>query len=259
MAIRCMIICLFLCLGCHTAGTERGTPTFTVNVPKNDDPVIALAAHEEAAPRPAAASSDDSLILAAGCIEKGDPAGAAEHLKKHVRMHPDQLMIRAYLAELLLKLSCLPDAQFHFEQFLADAQDSDGPARQKILHCHTRLMEIAQRRDDLYRERLHRGIGFVLLARQLDSEKTDDVEGGFRERLLCKASVELASARKLRPDEPRPCWYLAEVWNKLHQYRSAEKALRNAKSLAALLPLPPAEQRALALAAATPEIREARP
>jgi hypothetical protein len=230
-----------------------------VSAPKNPEPAVALAAFEEAAPRPAAAAADDNLILAAGCIEKGDPAGAAEHLKRHVRAHPDQLMIRVYLAELLLKLSRLPDAQFHFEQFLADAQESAGPAREKILHCHTRLMEIAQRRDDAYGEHLHRGIGFVLLARQFDNVPADDAQVGFRERLLCKASVELSAARKLRCDEPRPCWYLTEVWNKLHQPRSAEKALRSAKTLAALLPLPPAEQRALAVAAAAQDLRDSRP
>ena len=158
-------------------------------------------------------------------------------------------MIRAYLAEILFKQKRYLDAQDHFEHFIADAQNVEGPARKQILHCHTRLMEIAQERDDSYGEHLHRGIGFVLLARQLETASAGgEAEPGFRERLLCKASAELTRAAKLRPDEPRPPCYLFEVWTKLDQPRSADKSLRTAKHLAALLPLAPSEQRALVLA-----------
>jgi hypothetical protein len=191
---------------------------------------------------------DDYLVLAATCIEKGDSSTAVEHLKRHVAAHPDQIMIRAYLAEILFKLKRLPDAHRHFEQFVFDAEDSTGPPRKHIVHCHTRLMEISRERKDDYGEHLYRGIGFVLLARQLDSTLAAEAEPGFRERLLCKASVELTKANKLRPEEPRPSWYLYEVWTKLDQPRSAEKALKKTKSLALLSPLPPAEQRALTLA-----------
>jgi Flp pilus assembly protein TadD len=86
----------------------------------------------------------------------------------------------------------------------------------------------------------------VLLVRQLEAGiGSEEVEPGFRERLLCKAVAELNKAKKLRPDEPRPHCYLVEVFTKLDQSRSADKALQTAKRLAALLPMPPSELRAL--------------
>jgi uncharacterized protein HemY len=203
---------------------------------------IVRAHHEAPAP-----TTEDGLSLAAGCIEQGDQAGAVGHLSRHIKAHPDQIMIRAYLAELLVKMKRWPEAQEQYERFIAAAQLDDGPPRKHILHCHTRLMEIAQDRDDAYGEHLHRGIGMVLLARQLDASVGTAVEPGFRERLLCKASTELTKASRLRRDEPRPHCYLAEVWTKLDQPRPAERARCKAKELAALLPLPPAEQRGLRL------------
>jgi Tfp pilus assembly protein PilF len=192
------------------------------------------------------APADDSLALAAVCVEKGDAAGAAEHLRRHVRQCPDQIMIRAYLAEMLVKMSKLADARDQFERFIADAQSVDGPAREHVLHCHTRLMEIAQSRGDAYEEHLHRGIGMVILARRLETNgDRSEAEWCFRERMLCKAASELTAAKKLRPDESRPHWYLVEVWTKLGQTHAAGKSLKQAKAMAALAPLPPAEQSAL--------------
>jgi tetratricopeptide (TPR) repeat protein len=208
---------------------------------------VVPALYLESRPAPPASPPDDDLGLAAVCIEKGDRAGAAEHLKKHIKAHPEQIMIRAYLAELCVQMKRLPEAQYQFEEFIAAAQDCDGPARKHVLHCHTRLKEIAQERDDPYAEHLHRGIGMVILARRLEDGLRDDAEPGFRERLLCKASAELTTARNLRPDEPRPHWYLFEVWTKLGQTHAAEASLKRAKSLAWQWPLPPAEHRALAL------------
>ena len=57
-------------------------------------------------------------------------AGAAAHFKNHLQRYPDQIMVRAYLAELLFKLSKLPDAQDQYERFIAEAQQNEGPARQ---------------------------------------------------------------------------------------------------------------------------------
>jgi Tfp pilus assembly protein PilF len=213
---------------------------------RNVNETVVVAKHEETPAPPALPAGEDALGLAAACIEKGDVSGAAEQLRKHLRAHPRQIMIRAYLAELLLKMKDLPEAQHQFDCFIAEAQGAKGPAHKHVLHCHTRLMEIAQDRDDAYGEHLHRGIGMVLLARQLEAGiGSEDVEPGFRERLLCKAVAELNRARKLRPDEPRPHCYLVEVFTKLDQPRSADKASQTAKSLAALLPLPPNELKAL--------------
>lgn len=214
-----------------------------------DDNSIVAVKHEESKPLTPLAPVEDALALAAVCVENGDVTGAAGHLHHHLKTHPEQIMIRAYLAEILLQTKQYPDAQYHFERFIAEAQESDGSTRKHVLHCHTRLMEIAQARNDGYAEHLNRGIGLVLLARQLDTDlAAAETEQGFRERLLCKASRELRQAEKLRPDEPRPSLYLFEVWTKLDQPRSAERALKKAKAYAALLPLPPAEYRLMQLA-----------
>jgi tetratricopeptide (TPR) repeat protein len=246
---------LLFCLGCQTAPSSDWVGS------RNWAPAVASkTADEQPAPAKQAApgaidqrlltsaEADDALDLAASCVERGDSEGAAVHFQRHLKLHPEQIMIRAYLAELLFKMKRMPDAQDQFERFIAAAQDAAGAVREHVVHCHTRLMQIAQERGDAYGEHLHRGIGMVLLARQLEAARADEVDAGFREHILCKAVSELTRARKARPDEPRPCFYLAEVWTKLAQPRSADRALRQAKDLAALLPLAPAEQRALARA-----------
>lgn len=244
MRFRCVALFLCLTLGCR--GLTRQREGGEIGEPIKPSEAVAQARFEETPTPVTSPMMDDSLGLAALCIEKGDSTGAAEHLGKHLQAHPEQIMVRAYLAEILLKTKKLPEAQHQFERFIAEAQDSNGPARKQALHCHTRLMEIAQDRDDSYAEHLHRGIGMVLLARQLEGNiDREDVEPGFRERLLCKAVAELNKAKKLRPDEPRPHCYLVEAFKKLDQPRSAEKAAQTAKSLSALLPLAPAEMHSL--------------
>src|SRR5438045_3695670 len=47
---------------------------------------------------------DDPLTLAAECLEAGDESAACTHLEAHVRAHPEQIMFRAHLAELLVKV-----------------------------------------------------------------------------------------------------------------------------------------------------------
>jgi hypothetical protein len=164
------------------------------------------------------------------------------HLRGHLREYPDQLMIRAYLAELLFKAEQWADAQDQFERFIAAAQVDDGPARQHIVHSHTRLMEIAQQRGDAYAEHLHRGVGMVLLVRRLDeADAANKLEAGFRERLLCKAAAELTRAARQREDEPRPYCYLGEVWGMLGQVRAREIAMAKAREKTEILQLPPGE------------------
>jgi tetratricopeptide (TPR) repeat protein len=241
MKIRYLTVGLCLSFGCQglTARSERaeGKPPAVVQVATPDS---TKPSHNAVAP------ADDALGQAAACVERGDAAAATEHLRRHVRQFPDQIMIRAYLAEMLVKMNKLADARDQFERFIADAQSVDGPAREHMLHCHTRLMEIAQSRGDDFEEHLHRGIGMVILARRLEaSGDRNGAEWCFRERMLCKAASELTAAKKLRPDESRPHWYLVEVWTKLGQPRAAERSLKQAKAMAALAPLPPAEQSAL--------------
>ena len=196
---------------------------------------------------PVAAPADDALQQAAACIERGDEAGAVPHMVRHIQANPEQIMIRAYLAELLLRLQRLPEAQWHFERFVAEAQETDGPAHKQLVHCHTRLMEIAQDREDTYGERLHRGIGLLLLARQEQALREANDPDGLRQKLLCKAVAELKAAHEVRPDEARPCWYLFEVWSALNQPRPAGRALREARDAAPFsTALTPAERRGLA-------------
>ena len=123
--------------------------------------IVAAKFEETPAPPSQPVPGEDALGLAASCIEKGDNAGAEGHFIKHLQAHPEQIMIRAYLAEILLKMKKLPEAQQQFDRFIAEAQDADGPAKKHVLHCHTRLLEIALDRDDAYGEHLHRGIGYL--------------------------------------------------------------------------------------------------
>ena len=183
----------------------------------------------------------DELTLAADCLERGDDSAAATHLERHVGQHPDQIVFRARLADLLTRLDRLPEAQAHFEAAAAAAQDGPAAARREMVHYHTRLMEIARHREDAYAEHLHRGIGLYLVGSRLA-----DKDAGEAERLLCKAAAALKEAQDIRPDDARPAWYLYRAWSQLDQPRPAERALRKAVANAPFSPLTPAESRELA-------------
>jgi tetratricopeptide (TPR) repeat protein len=228
------------------AGCQGVSPYSPVRFPQS--PQIERASHAEAdpidPPRPS-----DPLELAADCLERGDEAGAANHLCKYVRANPDQVVFRAQLADLLARLDRLPEAQSHYQAAAALAQD--GPARDRLVHYHTRLMEMARLRGDEYAEHLNRGIGLYLVAMRL----TDSDEKGDAERLLCKAAKALNEAQAHRPDDARTAWYLYRVWTQLEQPRPAERALRKAMGGAALSELTPTESRELAMAAAPSLLR----
>jgi len=182
-----------------------------------------------AEPRPipvAAPLPVDSLTLAAECLDRGDDAGAVPHLKEHVRAHPDALVLRLHLAEVLRKIGRTDEARSQFERFVSDAQTADGPAATKLVHAHTRLMELA---DDEYGEHLHRGIGLVLLVRKwtADPERRDAVAS---EQTLAKAAKALKVAIELRPRDPRANLYLAEAFEGLGQPSAARTAIRTARA-----------------------------
>ncbi len=186
------------------------------------------------------------LSLAAAFLAQGQDERAAPHLADYLEAQPDHLVIRAHYAELLLRLERRGDARKQFERFIAEVQDHEVLARQHLVHCHSRLMEIAEGEEDEYTEHLHRGIGLYLLARQL--ARQGDTEGEAAEGLLCKAAGELTVARLRRPDEARPYWYLYAVWSELAQQQPASRCLRAAEAAASLSYLTPAEQRDLYLA-----------
>lgn len=187
------------------------------------------------------------LSLAAAYLELGDEDGACPHLAKYVEVHPENLIIRNHLAELLLRLHRLAESRQEFERFIADAQDQGEPASKNLIHCHSRLMEIGEEDADEYGEHLNRGIGLYLLARERAA--LPDPEGQLpTEGLLCKAAGELTLARLKRPDEARPCWYLYEVWSRLPMRQPALQCLHAAEAAAPFTYLTPTEQRGLQLA-----------
>lgn len=174
------------------------------------------------------------------------PPPSGMQLAQFVATHQDEPLLRARFAELLFGQKHLPEAQAEFERYVAAAQDDEGAARH-VIHCHSRLMEIAEECEDGYAEHLHRGIGLYLLAREREALPDPD-EALPVEALLCKAAAELSLARRERGGEARPCWYLHEVWSHLGQSQPARRWLREAVAEAPFSYLTPCEQRRLTLA-----------
>ncbi len=187
------------------------------------------------------------LSLAAAYLALGQDELAAEQLERYLRTQPDHCVVRGQYAELLLRLDRTEAARAQFERFDADLQDHDALARQHLVHCHSRLLDIAQAEEDEYAMHLHRGIGLYWLARRRGELSDADAEPSS-EGLLCQAASELTLARRRRPDEARPCWYLHEVWACLGQDQPARRWLRAAESAAPFSYLTPAEHRSLYLA-----------
>jgi tetratricopeptide (TPR) repeat protein len=186
---------------------------------------------------------NDPLSMAAACIERGDEAEAAVHMLTHVRSHPDQVMFRMQLGEILLRLKRHGEAQQQFEEFISLAQDGSPAVQKQVLHAHTRLMEIGREREDEYVEHLNRGIGLFIVAEGLIANEAEPAEF---QRMLIRSANELREAQTLRPDQARPAWYLHRAWLALDQSRPAEKSLRKAKSASAFSFLTPRESRELA-------------
>jgi tetratricopeptide (TPR) repeat protein len=184
------------------------------------------------------------LSLAAAFLALGRDEQAAEQLDRYLKAQPHHYVVRGQYAELLLRLDRLDSAREQFERFEADIQDHDKLAREHLVQCHTRLMDIAKRIEDDYALHLHRGIALYWLARQRD-ELGDGGDELSSEGLLCQSASELVQARRERPDEARPCWYLHEVWSQLAQRQPATRWLRVAEEAAPFSYLTPAEQRRL--------------
>jgi hypothetical protein len=187
------------------------------------------------------------LSLAAAYLEENDSGSACAHLALYVDANSDPLPVRARYAELLFQLRRLPEASGQFEAVVCEAQRCDGPNVPDLVHCHSRLMAIAEQSGDIYAEHLHRGIGLFLLARKCT--RLPDMEKGLStESLLFKAAAELTLAHLKRPEEARPCWYLYEVWSRLEQRQPALCRLREADAAAPFSYLTAAERCSLCLA-----------
>jgi len=205
------------------------------------------------------------LSLAAAYLELGNPALACFHLEEYVQSHREDLLARVQLAELLVRMNRRQAARRELESCVELAQelselpspgasssqggsgDRDSGAGHLLIHCHSRLMEIAESQGDAYAEHLSRGIGLLLLAGEAaaspETEKELPSEG-----LYCKAAGELTLALDERPGEARPSWYLHLVWSRLGQLAPARRCLREAVALDPFSYLTPVERRRLHLA-----------
>ncbi len=240
--IACLL-CLAILAGCHTFGP---VPTETPNEPA-PVPGGPLAEREEysvLSRSERTTPATDSLAEAADCLERGDSVGATRHLARHVAQHPDQVVFRLQLAELYFRKDELAEAARHYESGIACAQSGPPAVRKQLIHCHTRLMEIAQARSDEYGEYLHRGVGLLLVGEQL----TGQSDSSEVERLLCKAATALKRAQELRAGEARPAYYLHRVWERLDQPRAADRAIAQARAAAPFSELTPSEASAVARA-----------
>jgi tetratricopeptide (TPR) repeat protein len=189
------------------------------------------------------------LSLTAALLELGRWDEACVQLSQYVKTHPRELDIRAQHAELLLRLHRGREAHAAYERCVAEAQQQGGEAgTAHLIRCHSRLMEMAEGRDDPYEEHLHRGIGLYLLGKETADLPEAEAELPS-ESLYCKAAGELTLARQERPAEARPCWYLYSVWSRLAQRQPAQRCLREAAEAAPFTYLTPVEQRGLHMAA----------
>lgn len=240
--------------GCHVISPEhlRGERPEVVSKPVDGAPedtepkVIAKPVSRNAAEKELAAPAeiDDPLGLAADAMVAGNDVVAAKQLTRHVKAHPDQLVFRNQLAEILFKLERYADAQYHFEKFDEMATGSSKSLLGRRIHCHTRLMEIAQIREEAFAEKLHRGIGLFLIGCEVQSKAEDPGElSADAEKLWCRAANELNEAHKLREGDSRPVWYSYLVWTRLDQPRPAEKALKVAAANSIFSSLPAGEDR----------------
>jgi hypothetical protein len=139
-------------------------------------------------------------------------------------MHPEQPLYRLQLAELYLRSNYPFNAKFHYEEFVALAQESPALQPHRVT-AHIRLMEMAQRSGDRFAELFHRGVGLLLLVKQMDGMK--DRDEMFCEEMLCKSLRALTDAKELQPTDPRVRVYLAEVHARAGN-RSGAKAERAA-------------------------------
>jgi hypothetical protein len=250
--LTCWLTLLLVAAGCHTVLPAEDADQSN-QAAQQQQPVAPEAASGELtnavaenAPAPEPDPARSHLSEAATCLEKGDEEHACPHLARYLAVHPEHLVVRGQYAELLMRLQRWPEARSEYERCAADAQElGEGGLRQQV-HCHTRLMEIAEAQEQEYDEHLHRGIGLYLLARV--QAAGSEADGEYPESLLCKSAAELSLAHLERRDQAQPCWYLYQVWTRLAQRGPALRCLRQAEQAAPFSYLTPREQDGLHLA-----------
>jgi hypothetical protein len=168
----------------------------------------------------------DHLRAAALLVDRGEIAPAIPHLKAHLKQHPDAPMIRAYLAELLMKVGHEGEAKTQYERFVRDADGKDGLAKHHLVHAHTKLMEIAAESDDTFHEYYHRGVALMHLA-------SPAADGGetWNEETLSKAMIAIRAAIAAEPGDPKPLLPLMEIQLRLDQPAAARQTRMKLKAV----------------------------
>jgi tetratricopeptide (TPR) repeat protein len=187
------------------------------------------------------------LSLAAAYLAQGDEPRACDQLRQFLDAQPDHRNARFYYAELLCKLGQATEAREQFEHTIAVCQEEVPVDARHLLHCHGRLLKLAEAADDEYEVCLQRGIGMFWLAQA--RAKLGEPAGDLPvEALLCRAAGSLSAAHELRPEEARPCWYLHRIWQQLAQQHQAQHWLNETQNAATFSTLTPSEQRSLQIA-----------
>jgi hypothetical protein len=237
---RSWLVWCLLCLGCQSLALPEG---------ENADPEAErpLGYYDQDVARDSGVTSSP-LSLAAEAIRQGDEAAACRHLACYLTDHPGHFEVRVHYADLLLHQDRREEARAEFVRCIAQAQERGQRTLRERIHCHGRLLDMAETEDDEYGMHLHRGLGLYLLA--IERAELGDGEDGPLpvQAILCRAAGELTTARTLKPGASQPSWYLYKVWSALGQPAAAERWLRRTREIAAFDPLTPAEQRELQLA-----------
>ncbi len=261
MAARAFALVCLTCLGCQTLPAGRGDgqggsgPLWAQGQAAlragDSSQAIQLfersLQHQPEFPR-------SHLSLAAAYLAEGDEETACAHLDRFVATEPDHRNARYLYAELLWKRGLRDQARAQFQETIAAYQEARPVDARQLVHCHGRLMALAEESQDDFELQLQRGLGFYWLA-QARSQLGDPQGDMPVEALLCRAAGCLSAAHGLRPEDARAPLYLHEIWRRLGQQQQAQRWLREARAAAPFAALTPQEERTLHLAGAM-ECRE---
>jgi tetratricopeptide (TPR) repeat protein len=186
------------------------------------------------------------LPQASQALERGDHAQACDLLRAYADRHPESRHARAFYAEVLAKLGKGDEATVEFERAIARLQEEKTIDLALIVHCHGRLLDLADADADDYHVHLHRGLGLYWLAQQ--KRRADEPPyAPPTESILCKAALELLAAHSLIPGEARSTWYLYLTWRQLGQSAAAQRWLHEARAAEQFSYLSPRERGDLSL------------
>jgi tetratricopeptide (TPR) repeat protein len=249
------LVCL-ICLGCQTLPNSLGMATSSGGqlwaqgeaALRSGESAQAVQLFERSLDREPELRKNH-LSLAAAYLAEGKEDRTCDHLEKFLAAQPDHRNARYLYAELLFKRGLRDQARVQFEETIAVSQEDRTVDARHMVHCHGRLMALAEEAQDDYQVQLQRGLGLYWLAQA--RRQLGDPDGEMPvEALLCRAAACLSAAHGLQPDAARPTLYLHAIWRRLGQHQQAQRWLTEAAAAAAFSPLTPQEQRQLHLAQA---------